>query len=63
MTGVLYKYRGIQNFRFLVDIILKNRLYAAKYSDLNDPMGGSIITIVVNSMKISEPNCLVKKEF
>jgi hypothetical protein len=37
---ILYKYRGIQNFRFFVDIILKNRLYAAKYVDLNDPMEG-----------------------
>lgn len=40
-TGkILYKYRGIQNFRFFVDIILKNRLYASKYVDLNDPMEG-----------------------
>jgi hypothetical protein len=37
---LLYKYRGIQGFRFFTDIILKNRLYAAPYFDLNDPMEG-----------------------
>jgi len=37
---MLYKYRGIKEFRFFVDIVLKKRLYAASYSDLNDPMEG-----------------------
>lgn len=37
---ILYKYRGIKNFRFFVDIILKSRLYAAPYFDMNDPMEG-----------------------
>lgn len=37
---LLYKYRGIQGFRFFTDIILKERLYAAPYFDLNDPMEG-----------------------
>lgn len=40
MEKILYKYRGIQSFRFFVDIILKNRLFASKYSELNDPMEG-----------------------
>ena|SRR5690554_3746169 len=40
MTEVLYKYRGLDNFKNFVDIILKNRLYAAQYKDLNDPMEG-----------------------
>ena len=40
MTIMLYKYRGIQNFRFFVDIIMKSRLFAATYKDLNDPMEG-----------------------
>lgn len=39
MTDVLYKYRGLDNFKNFVDIILKNRLYASKYKDL-DPMEG-----------------------
>ncbi|MDR0834326.1 MAG: DUF2971 domain-containing protein [Candidatus Symbiothrix sp.] len=37
---VLYKYRSIDNWKFFVDILLNNRLYAAKYKDLNDPMEG-----------------------
>lgn len=40
MTEILYKYRGLDNFKNLVDILLKNRLFAAKYKDLNDPMEG-----------------------
>lgn len=40
MDRILYKYRGIQNFRFFVDIVMKKRLFAAKYIDLNDPMEG-----------------------
>ena len=37
---MLYKYRGIQGFRFFTDIILKQRLYSSPYFDLNDPMEG-----------------------
>lgn len=40
MTETLYKYRSLDNFKNFVDIILNNRLYAAKYDDLNDPMEG-----------------------
>lgn len=40
---MLYKYRSIDNFKNIVDIILKSRLYAAKYSELNDPMEGHYI--------------------
>ena len=38
--NLLYKYRGLSSFRFFVDIVLKNRVYAAPYFDLNDPMEG-----------------------
>ncbi|WP_256011794.1 DUF2971 domain-containing protein [Desertivirga xinjiangensis] len=37
---LLFKYRGVQNFRFFTDIILRNRLYASQYVELNDPMEG-----------------------
>ncbi|GHT23570.1 hypothetical protein AGMMS4957_15310 [Bacteroidia bacterium] len=37
---VLYKYRSLENWQWFVDILLINRLYAAKYKDLNDPMEG-----------------------
>lgn len=40
MNDILYKYRGLSNFRFFTDIILQNRLFASKYSELNDPMEG-----------------------
>ena len=40
MTEILYKYRSLDNFKNFIDIILRNRLYAAKYKDLNDPMEG-----------------------
>lgn len=40
MNETLYKYRSLDNFKNFVDIILKNRLYAARYKDLNDPMEG-----------------------
>jgi len=40
---MLYKYRSIQNFKFFVDIILNQRLYAATYKDMNDPMEGHYV--------------------
>lgn len=40
MTDIIYKYRTTDNFKNFVDIILNNRLYAAKYDTLNDPMEG-----------------------
>ena len=35
-----YKFRGISNLRWLIDIIMRQRLYAARYDELNDPMEG-----------------------
>jgi hypothetical protein len=40
VNDVLYKYRGIKEFRYFVDIVLNSRLYAAPYFELNDPMEG-----------------------
>lgn len=40
---LLYKYRALEPFRYLVDALLKDRLYAAPYFDLNDPMEGQYI--------------------
>lgn len=31
-----YKYRSLENFKFFMDILINNRLYAAKYTELND---------------------------
>ena len=36
----LYKYRSLQNFDFVADILCNNRFYAAQYFNLNDPMEG-----------------------
>lgn len=36
-----YKFRSLQNLRFFLDIIINERLYAAKYDELNDPMEGA----------------------
>ena len=41
---MFYKYRTLDNFQFLLDIIVNNRLYAAKFDDLNDPMEGAYTT-------------------
>jgi len=37
---MLYKYRSLKNFKYFVDIILNQRLYASPYFELNDPMEG-----------------------
>ena len=39
-TPVLYKYRSLQNWKFVLDIITNRRLYAASFQALNDPMEG-----------------------
>ena len=33
---IFYKYRSLKDFKFFMDIIVNNRLYAAKYNELND---------------------------
>lgn len=33
---IFYKYRSLKDFKFFMDIIINNRLYAAKYNELND---------------------------
>lgn len=40
MSEILYKYRTIDNLKNFIDIILNNRLYAANYQTMNDPMEG-----------------------
>ena len=37
---VLFKYRSTQNWKYLLDIFLRKRLYAAAYQEMNDPMEG-----------------------
>ena len=40
MNNILYKYKTIDNWKYILDIFIKKRLYAAKYTELNDPMEG-----------------------
>lgn len=35
-----YKYRSLQNLNRILDILINERLYAAKFQNLNDPMEG-----------------------
>jgi hypothetical protein len=37
-----FKYRALSNFENIADIFCNNRFYAARYSELNDPMEGLI---------------------
>jgi hypothetical protein len=37
---LLYKYRSLDNWKFVLDAITKSRLYAATFDSLNDPMEG-----------------------
>jgi len=37
---MLYKYRGLTNLEFAIDIFVRGRLHAAKFTTLNDPMEG-----------------------
>ena len=37
---LLYKYRSLDNWKFLLDILINKRLHAARFQDLNDPMEG-----------------------
>ncbi len=38
--NVLFKYRSLDNWKFLIDILIGQRLYAAPFRALNDPMEG-----------------------
>ena len=59
---ILYKYRGVQGFRFFVDIIMKQRLYAAPYFDLNDPMEGKYLYSKGSSTLDEDERALIKGE-
>src|SRR5260221_14734404 len=37
---LLYKYRSLENWKFVLDAIAHSRLYAATFDTLNDPMEG-----------------------
>ena len=41
----LYKMRSLNNFEFVVDLILNERLYCAHYSSLDDPFEGIYLSV------------------
>ena len=41
--ATLYKYRSLGNWQFVIDILLNERVYAAPFPMLNDPMEGRLI--------------------
>ena len=43
-----YKFRSLQNLRYFVDVLVTERLYAARYDELNDPMEGLYMVDVQN---------------
>jgi hypothetical protein len=49
---LLYKYRSLKNFEFVLDIILNERLYCAPYHQLNDPFEG-LFRSVSNAQEIA----------
>jgi hypothetical protein len=42
-TPTLYKYRGLSNLQFALDILVNGRMHAAQFQNLNDPMEGSYL--------------------
>ena len=51
---MLYKYKSLENFKNFVDIVINQRIYAANYKELNDPMEGQYIHSTQFNKAISE---------
>jgi hypothetical protein len=45
---LLYKFRSLENLEFVLDIIINERLYCARYKDLNDPFEGQLLHATEN---------------
>ena len=52
MPAHYYKFISLQNIRRFLDIIINERLYAARYDELNDPMEGVYLTSSSNNANI-----------
>jgi hypothetical protein len=51
MSMRAFKFRGAEEPAFTADILQNNRLYCAKWHELNDPMEGTYDTLVVEPSK------------
>lgn len=49
-----YKFRNFNNLNHVLDIFLNDRLFAAKFNSLNDPMEGVFTTAGLTEEKINE---------
>lgn len=58
---LLYKFKSLQNIEFALDIIIKERLHCASYSELNDPFEGLFHTIFKPSTYYPLIPCLIKE--
>lgn len=47
-----YKFRSLGNIRYFLDILINERLYVARYDELNDPMEGVYLTDIHNENTI-----------
>lgn len=52
MPTTYYKFISLHSLRRFIDIVMNNRLYAARYDELNDPMEGAYLTSSINSSNI-----------
>jgi hypothetical protein len=59
---LLYKYRSIRDFKRFTEILLSNKLYAAKYSKMNDPMEGAYLYHGGHDMHLDIPAILEGKK-
>lgn len=61
----LFKYRNLKDYRRFLDIVVNRRLYASKYSDLNDPMEGAfcysldVPRYYIDSLRDKKQNTLI----
>ena len=39
-----YKYRSLNEFKYILDILINQQLYATNYKNMNDPMEGLFYT-------------------
>jgi hypothetical protein len=58
---VLYKYRGLSNLQFAIDIFVYKRVHAAAFTSLNDPMEGWY-TVEQGALQQWEVNAIFSKK-
>lgn len=43
---ILYKYKSLKDLKPILDMIVLNKIYGAKYEELNDPMEGAFMALI-----------------